>query len=169
MAEAPKVALATEITLDFADGEYPFCLRLRWIDELQCKLGVGIGTVYARLYGGDFFIGDIVETIRFGLIGGGMPSVTANKMIETWVDGMPIAKPGDPSSPLAVAQVVIAAAFHAVPKNLGGDGGKAPAATKDGSTSRPSTAKPSKGASGRAKRATTRSRNGSRQAASTPS
>lgn len=77
----------TAITLAFGNGEYAFRLGLAQIAEIQNRTGAGIGAVYARLLKGryilgngdsygnpgeaEFFLADIIETIRQGLIGGG--------------------------------------------------------------------------------------------------
>lgn len=86
----------TAITLAFADGDYDFDLGLAQISEIQDKVGLGIGAIYARLLKGRFFaeekaignplqgeyhIEDIVSTIRQGLIGGGK-GIVDGKQVE---------------------------------------------------------------------------------------
>ena len=98
------------ITLAFGDGEYTFRLGIAQIEELQRKCGVGIGGLCARLLKGryqiaglpigtpneaEFFLADVVEPIRQGLIGGNegvvdgvqiaVSTVRANQLIEAYV------------------------------------------------------------------------------------
>jgi tetrahydromethanopterin S-methyltransferase subunit F len=103
------------IELDFADGEYTFALPLARINELQRKCNAGIGEIFARLLKGcveikgqvsvaptmaAFYVEDVVETIRQGLIGGGKGLVNgeevkvtdglAHKLIESYVLTKPL-------------------------------------------------------------------------------
>jgi hypothetical protein len=109
------------IELDFADGKYTFALPVPQIAELQRKCDIGIGGLYARVLKGrvprlneatneielglepamaEFYILDIIETIRHGLIGGGRGTVNdqevkvtdalANRLVATYVAGKPI-------------------------------------------------------------------------------
>lgn len=105
-----------KIDLDFGDGLYTFALPLAQIAELQRKTGVGIGALHARMLRGcegrggqvilnpahaEFYASDIVETIRHGLIGGGVGLVNgaevqvtplvAKRLIETYVETSPLA------------------------------------------------------------------------------
>jgi hypothetical protein len=92
------------IELKFADGEYLFALPLARITELERKCGlpgppVGIGKIFARVLRGaaqnekgetylvpavaEFFVVDLVETIRQGLIGGARGLVNGEDLIVT--------------------------------------------------------------------------------------
>lgn len=109
--------MRTHIDLKFADGEYRFALGLAQIHELQTKCGVGIGALYARVLQGrlpddvtvghpayaGYHVGDLVETIRQGLIGGGegrvdgevvkVTAMRANELVERYgpgADGVPL-------------------------------------------------------------------------------
>lgn len=98
------------IELNFADGEYLFALPLPQIEELQRKTETGIGQLHARVIEGavkgdngiallpnfaKFYVKDLVETIRLGLIGGGQGIVNgeevkvspheANRLVEAYV------------------------------------------------------------------------------------
>lgn len=110
--------MKTHVDLKFADGEYRFALGLAQIHELQTKCSAGIGAIYARvlqgrvpaedighpLYGA-YHVGDLVETIRQGLIGGGegqvdgqvvqVTATRANELVERYgpgADGVPLAE-----------------------------------------------------------------------------
>lgn len=100
--------IVSPLVLKWADGDYAFALRLREIEELQRLSEAGIGTIARRLLTAEPRLSDIVHTIRLGLIGGGTPPVRASQLIELYVEGQPLARPGDPSSPIATAMAVIA-------------------------------------------------------------
>ena len=79
------------IDLDFADGEHRFKLGLAELEELQEKCDAGPPVILDRLAGSMGQSGvagllaggarwrthDVTETIRIGLIGGGMPPLKA--------------------------------------------------------------------------------------------
>lgn len=104
-------SLKAEVTLKWADGTYTFRLGMDQLEELQKKCGAPFGVIASRVFRDEFDIRDIVHTIRLGLIGGGMPAVEALDKIEFYVDGKPLAPPGDPSSSLAVARVILSAVY----------------------------------------------------------
>jgi hypothetical protein len=105
LAEKPQ-HVVSEIILDFADDKYLFRLGLKQIAELQEKCNAGIGAIFARVLqgrmvmpNGDQFGNpmqsayrheDLRETIRLGLIGGGLDPVKAFKLIERYIDGQPL-------------------------------------------------------------------------------
>ncbi len=82
-----------QIDLDYFDGrKYTFRLTVVGIAEIQkhCGAGgvpVGIGVIYARLCHGGYFLEDLIEVIRQGLIGGGVASPEARRMIERYEPG----------------------------------------------------------------------------------
>lgn len=90
----------------WADGEYPFRLAIGQLRSLQDKTGVGPMALVRRLLDGSWMVDDVRETIRFGLIGGGMKPVDAGKMIETWVDPFPLAESAVLAQEIAVHAVV---------------------------------------------------------------
>lgn len=79
-----------EVTLEFGDGEYLFKLPLKMIAELQDKCGAGIGAIYRRVLTGDYRGEDLVETVRCGLVGGGLTGIEARKLIERYCDVWPL-------------------------------------------------------------------------------
>lgn len=146
--------VAAEVELKWADGKYLFALKLKQIEELQRLCGAGLGEITQRLLVEERWkVCDIVETLRLGLIGGGTLPLRARELIETYVDGHPLADPRDPNNSKVTAQAVIGAVYFGVEE--AGDEGKAVAAAieKGSSTSRPSTAKPSRSGSRRSKSA----------------
>jgi hypothetical protein len=105
------------VTLDFADGKYTFKITLGGIREIQTKCRTGMGAVYARIlkgryispagdtFGnpleGEWYVEDLIEVIRQGLLGGGSGMVDgqsvkvdetrAQHLIENYVVGKPLA------------------------------------------------------------------------------
>lgn len=73
------------ISFEWADGEYRFRLALGQLCELQEKCNAGPDWVLNRLCDGSWRVDDIFETIRLGLIGGGVDwreaSATVNRNI----------------------------------------------------------------------------------------
>lgn len=117
--------LAAEILLKFGDGQYLFALKLKQIEELQRKCRAGLGEIVQRVWTSSFYVADIVETIRLGLIGGGIPPHKAMELIETYVDGHPLVNESDPSCPYAVARATLGAVYFGVRVAMEehGDGG----------------------------------------------
>lgn len=113
--------LAAEVTLEWADAEYLFALKAKQVEELEHLCGEGIGRICARVFNKvDYTYKHLRETIRLGLIGGGMDAVRAKRLVETYVDGRPIApfkrdadgkitNETDPMSTLLVASAVLQA------------------------------------------------------------
>jgi hypothetical protein len=76
----------------FGDAEYPFALSAKLIAELERKSGAGIGTICQRAFAGHISHTDIIETIRLGLIGGGVAPERAQTLIETYALNRPLAE-----------------------------------------------------------------------------
>lgn len=85
----------------FGDGEKTFALTMPMIAELERKAGVGIGAIYQRVaLTLQFHVGDVVEIIRLGLIGGGTSPAEAQSLIDAHT-------PEQPLIPLAMLAVDI--------------------------------------------------------------
>lgn len=78
------------ITEPWGDGEYRFRLAIGQLRELQDKTGVGPPELFFRLGSSTWRVDDIRETIRLGLIGGGMTPVHALTRIIQYVDARPL-------------------------------------------------------------------------------
>lgn len=91
--------MTTRVTKFFGDGEHEFQLTGPLIVELEAKAGAGIGTIFARLGASAFRHADILETIRLGLIGGGMAPAEAARLLATYGSNRPLAE----TLPVAVA------------------------------------------------------------------
>lgn len=110
------------IELEFGDGRYPFKLGWGELIKLQEKTDTGPYMLQLRLGRGDWKVQDIEETIRWGLIGGGMTPVDASKLIKLYVHGRPLL---EDNGPLLTATAVITAALVGAPEEgaLGEAGG----------------------------------------------
>ncbi len=69
-----------EVWLEFGDGRYLFKLKLKQIAELQEKANAGIGEIYARVELGNYWIEDLYEVVRLGLVGGGKGEVNEQEL-----------------------------------------------------------------------------------------
>lgn len=76
--------MKNSVELEFGDGTYTFKLGLGQIDELQDKCGAGIGTIYKRVLQGDYRVEDCKETVRLGMIGGGVSAVEARRTVDRY-------------------------------------------------------------------------------------
>lgn len=75
----------------FGDGEKTFALTMPMIAELERKTGVGIGALYQRVaLTLQFHVGDVVEIIRLGLIGGGTSPTEAQSLIDAYTPEQPL-------------------------------------------------------------------------------
>jgi hypothetical protein len=92
-----------KITVTWADDDYLF--RLGWgeLEELQEVCNAGPYALLARLYDESWRIADISETIRLGLIGGGMKPTDALKKVRAYVRDRP------PMESLHFAQAILSA------------------------------------------------------------
>jgi hypothetical protein len=92
------------------NGEDQFCLaKVGLLLDLEDKCRAGIGTIFGRLESGHYFVNDVRETIRLGLIGGGMSAEKAMAAVKNHVDGRPLALS------VLIAHAVIEAVLIGVP------------------------------------------------------
>ncbi|TMI98480.1 MAG: gene transfer agent family protein [Alphaproteobacteria bacterium] len=150
------------IDLDFGDAKYPFCIaKHAQIFELQDKCADREGPsgplkILRRLSDNSWTLQDVRETIRLGLIGGGMPPPDALKLVRRYLDD-PDAQEWQPwAHSVPIARAVLFAAAVGVPSDPLGEAKGERTETeepKTGSSSAPgSTASPRRSASRRAKR-----------------
>lgn len=120
----------------WADGEHDFRLAIGQLRELQEKCGAGPAEIHNRLAAGTWRVDDIRETIRLGLIGGGMTPTDALVLVTRYVDNRPLMEN------VVAAQAVLLVALIGAPDDKVGK----PKAVKTrkkatvASSSRPSTA-----------------------------
>jgi hypothetical protein len=81
---------SANIALEWADGEYPFRLAIKQIEELQEKTDCGPYTLLQRISDGSWRLADMRETLRLGLIGGGMDPLKALGLVKRYVDDRPL-------------------------------------------------------------------------------
>lgn len=98
-----------EITLNWADGSHLFRLPIKQLIELQEKCDAGPPLIQARLQSGAWKVEDVRETVRLGLIGGGMSPTDAFKMVLRYVDERPLLES------VLVAEAVLSAALVGTP------------------------------------------------------
>lgn len=92
-------------TVAWADGEYKFRLGIAELRELQEKCDAGPMWIYERLQlnaHNGWRLEDIRETIRLGLIGGGLPPPEALALVKRYVDKRPA------TESILIAQAVLA-------------------------------------------------------------
>lgn len=94
------------VRFDFGDGEHTFRLAIGQLRELQDKTGVGPATLLDRITTRSWRVDDIRETIRLGLIGGGMDPLDALGLVRRYVDERPIAENVDPAFRVLMAALV---------------------------------------------------------------
>ena len=97
-------------SFDWADGEHRFRIGLGEARELQEKTGCGPYFLQARMASGDWRVDDVRETIRLGLIGGGMEPIKALALVKAYVDERPLSL-----SNLPCARSILMAGFTAAP------------------------------------------------------
>lgn len=86
------MARKTSIELDWADGTYLFHLDIPRLKELQERCDAGPPEVLKRLVEGRARVEDAQETVRLGLIGGGLPAPQAAKLVRLYAgDETPLA------------------------------------------------------------------------------
>jgi hypothetical protein len=74
-------------TFSWVHGDDVFCLsRVGLILELEERCNSGLGAVFQRLGDGTWKFNDFRETIRLGLIGGGMEPAEASRVVKRHVD-----------------------------------------------------------------------------------
>lgn len=99
-----------QVEINWADGSHTFNIaKIKSVLELEDKCEAGVSEVFQRISDGKWKINDVRETIRLGLIGGGMMPDAALKLVQRYVDDRPWAES------VPVAMVVLMAAMVGVP------------------------------------------------------
>ena len=93
------------VSVFIADDYYTLCLKVGEIIKLQEKLKESPNLVFHRLLKGWWMLEDITETIRLGLIGGGMDGLEAYNFVKLHV------REGYLEEMALVARVVLQAAI----------------------------------------------------------
>lgn len=74
------------IVQDFGDGSHQFRLAMGQLEELQEKTGVGPFVLLTRFQSQEWRIQDVSNTIRLGLVGGGMEPIAALNLTRRYVE-----------------------------------------------------------------------------------
>lgn len=82
----------TAFTHFLGEGEQRFCLTPKLIPELERATEAGVGTLFKRLADGHFRFAEITQTIRLGLIGGGMSPENAAHLCTVYVEDRPLSE-----------------------------------------------------------------------------
>jgi Phage tail tube protein, GTA-gp10 len=117
------------IAIVWSNGENEFCLaKIGLMIALEEKCGVPIAHIFDRLLVGKWGVQDVRETIRLGLMGGGMTPNDALTAVKTHVDE----NPNGLAPSVLVAIEILKAVMVGVPRDPVGkkddDQGKAPPA-----------------------------------------
>lgn len=80
---------SAKITLDFGDGSHDFRLRIGELIELQEKCDAGPFFILSRILTKQWRTQDVSETIRLGLIGGGLRPPEALALVTRYVFDVP--------------------------------------------------------------------------------
>lgn len=129
--------IKAEVTLDWGDGEYLFRLTINGLIELEEKCSAPFTEVFRRLMAGAYSINDVRETVRLGLIGGGMEPGKALALVRRYVDARPKAE-----SEKAAQAVLGATLFGFEEAPLGKEEAAPSAESPSASTPPPSTPTP---------------------------
>lgn len=76
---------SSRITEFVGDDYYPCELRIKELRLLQSSLGSGPSAILDRLQNGLWLVDDLIETIRLGLIGGGLPDIKSKLLVDAYV------------------------------------------------------------------------------------
>ena len=96
----------TPAEIIWSGGEHPFLLRLGELRILEQKCDVGAYWVLYRLMSNQWYVNDVIETIRLGLIGGGMDHIKARDMTQSSIERSSLAECA------VVAQAILSYSIH---------------------------------------------------------
>jgi len=85
-----QITSATAITRELSGRNYRFDLNPDQIKELERLSGAGIGAIWQRVATLNFKFDDLRETVRLGLIGGGVSIPEASAIVKFAIDGRPV-------------------------------------------------------------------------------
>lgn len=79
-----------EITMTWGDGEHTFRIGKKQTAELEGKVDMGLEALCILIRDGNWRLHYLRETIRIGLIGGGMAPVAAATLMQNYFDDTPM-------------------------------------------------------------------------------
>lgn len=77
------------IVLHWPGGEHAFRLGLAELETIQQKTDCGPEFLLHRINAGQWYVGDLMEVLRNGLIGAGMPHVDALRLVRNTFESTP--------------------------------------------------------------------------------
>lgn len=80
------------LVTDWGDDEHEFRLKVAQILELENVCGIGIYAIARRLVERQWHFNDVRETVRLGLIGGGLTPKAALALVRTYIDERPLSE-----------------------------------------------------------------------------
>lgn len=78
------------VSLSWVGGEHEFALRLGELRALQDARNSGPEEIFNRLRVGNWGADDIIQTLKWGLVGGGMKKEAANQLVVPLFDLHPL-------------------------------------------------------------------------------
>jgi hypothetical protein len=99
-----------QVRIFYGDGEYDFRIPFAQLEELQDKLGQGPMRTLMNFESGEWSPKSVYETVRLGLIGGGMEPAKAYTHAKRYCLDRPMGES------VLVAVTVLSAALMGVPK-----------------------------------------------------
>lgn len=75
-----------KVTINWVQGEHDFALNIGELRALQKNCDAGPETILTRLQMGSWFVDDIFEVLRLGLIGAGMDASDAGPLVRKAFD-----------------------------------------------------------------------------------
>ena len=100
--------MQTSITLAWPDQERVYHLDIPRLRELQDKRSAGPAEIARRIVDQTFRVEDVAETLRLGLIGGGLSASDALALVSRYLDQTPLLESA------AAALAVLGAALRGV-------------------------------------------------------
>lgn len=104
-----------EVTLTWVGGEHTFALRLGNLRAVQKHCDAGPEEILQRIMVGNWRVDDLFETIRQGLLGGGMSTSEASELVTGMMSRHPL------TEFKLTAQGILAAALIGVEDDMPGE------------------------------------------------
>lgn len=112
----------TPAVLFFGDGKHPFQFLAADWQELQRVTGCGPWEVEGRLLSSRCSFAEVRETLRVGLLGGGMAPVAAAGLVDAYLGK----RPGDLDEGRMVAVAALGYSLHGLDATIAGESSPAP-------------------------------------------
>ena len=95
-----------QVTFGWADGDHTFRLGIKELEELQEKTDCGPLFLLNRILRNEWRVGDLRETIRLGLVGGGLDPFKAIELVKRYVDDRPLAESIEPAKAILTVAIL---------------------------------------------------------------